>query len=42
MKVIMYMAMSLNGMIAKNNDDTPWSKVIWSGYYKIAKSNRIY
>ena len=33
MKVILYMAMSLNGMIAKGNDDTSWiSKEEWDSY----------
>ena len=33
MKVILYMAMSLNGMIAKSDDDTSWiSKEEWDGY----------
>lgn len=31
------MAMSVNGMIAKENDDTPWSDEIWKNYYKTAK-----
>ena len=32
MKVIMYMAMSLNGFIAKSNHDTPWSDEEWGKY----------
>ncbi len=33
MKVILYMAISANGMIAKNNDDTSWiSKEEWDSY----------
>lgn len=33
MKVILYMAISLNGMIAKSNDDTSWiSKDEWNHY----------
>lgn len=33
MKVILYMAISANGMIAKNNDDTSWiSKKEWDSY----------
>lgn len=37
MKIILYMAMSLNGYIAKEGDETPWSDEIWKSYYKIAK-----
>lgn len=37
MKTTLYMAMSLNGFIAKENDDTPWSKTVWNNYYKIAR-----
>ncbi|MEK6896828.1 MAG: dihydrofolate reductase family protein [Nanoarchaeota archaeon] len=36
MKITLYMAMSLNGYVAKDNDETPWSKEIWESYYKIA------
>ena len=33
MKVILYMAISLNGMIAKSDDDTSWiSKAEWDSY----------
>lgn len=33
MKVILYMAISLNGMIAKSDDDTSWiSKEEWNSY----------
>ena len=33
MKVILYMAISLNGMIARNDDDTSWiSKEEWDSY----------
>ncbi len=33
MKVILYMAMSVNGMIAKSNNDTSWiSKKEWDSY----------
>ena len=33
MKVILYMAISLNGMIAKSDDDASWiSKEEWDGY----------
>lgn len=37
MKVILYMATTVNGYIAKENDDTPWSDAVWDSYYKIAK-----
>lgn len=38
-KVILYMAISLNGMIAKENDDTSWvSKEEWECYLKAARS----
>ncbi len=30
------MAQTVNGYIAKENDETPWSKPIWGSYYKIA------
>lgn len=39
MKVTMYMAMTANGMIARKNDEAPWSDVIWKGYYKFIKKN---
>lgn len=37
MKVILYMAMSANGYIARENDETPWSDVVWNGYYEFIK-----
>lgn len=38
-KVILYMAVSLNGMIAKENDDTSWiSDDEWEFYCKAARS----
>lgn len=37
MKIILYMAMTINGMIAKENDETPWGQEVWDSYYKIAK-----
>ncbi len=40
MKVILYMAMTVNGMIARENDDTPWSKAVWREYYKFIKQKR--
>ncbi|OGK40540.1 hypothetical protein A3F34_03220 [Candidatus Roizmanbacteria bacterium RIFCSPHIGHO2_12_FULL_44_10] len=36
MKVILYMAISVNGMIARDNDDTSWvSKDSWKSYLEI-------
>jgi dihydrofolate reductase len=32
MKVILYMAMTLNGYIAKEDDETPWSDESWAAY----------
>ena|SRR3989338_7854779 len=37
MKVILYMATTVNGYIATENDDCPWSNAVWDSYYKIAK-----
>ena len=38
-KVILYMAVSLNGMIAKENDDTSWvSKEEWECYSQAARN----
>ncbi len=37
MKVILYMAMTANGYIAKENDETPWSEAVWNGYYEFIK-----
>ena len=37
MKVILYAATTANGYIAKENDETPWSDVIWNGYYDFVK-----
>ena len=31
------MATTVNGYIAKENNETPWSDVVWDSYYKIAK-----
>ncbi len=31
------MAQTVNGYIAKENDETPWSEVIWDSYYKTSK-----
>lgn len=32
MKVILYMAMTINGFIAKENHETPWSDEEWESY----------
>src|SRR3989338_5829035 len=40
MKVILYMAMTANGMIARENDEAPSSKVVWREYYKFIKQNK--
>lgn len=38
MKVILYMAVSLNGMIAKSNDDTSWITLEeWNSYSSIVR-----
>lgn len=40
MKTILYMDMSVNGIIARENDDTPWSKEIWKAYYSFVKARK--
>lgn len=40
MKTLMYMGMTLNGYIAKENDDTPWPKEEWESYHAISKKYR--
>lgn len=41
MKVVLYMAMSANGMIAKNNDDTSWISIAeWNGYSSAVRKAR--
>lgn len=35
MKIILYMAMSVNGFIAKIDDETPWSEEEWKSYSKM-------
>ena len=37
MQVILYMATTVNGYIAKENDETPWSDAVWDSYYTIVK-----
>lgn len=38
MKVILYMAISANGFIAKPNHDTPWTDAEWESYSSKVKS----
>jgi len=40
MKVVIYMAMSVNGYIAKENDETPWSDEEWSSFSKFVKETK--
>lgn len=37
MKVILYMATTLNGYIAKENNETPWSEEEWKSFSKFVK-----
>ena len=37
MKVVLYMATTVNSYIAKENGDCPWSDAVWDSYYTIAK-----
>lgn len=37
MKVVLYMAMTLNGYIAKENNETPWSDEEWQSFSKFVK-----
>ncbi len=37
MKVILYMAITANGMIAKPDDSTPWSEKEWKSYSSFVK-----
>lgn len=37
MKVVLYMAMTVNGMIAGEDDRTPWSEEEWESYNSIVK-----
>ncbi len=38
MKITLFMDMTLNGYIARENNETPWSKEAWDAYYALAKS----
>lgn len=40
MKVILFMAMTLNGYIAKENNEAPWSDTVWKGYYDFIKERK--
>ncbi|MBS3051518.1 MAG: dihydrofolate reductase [Candidatus Aenigmarchaeota archaeon] len=40
MKVILYMAMTANGMIARENDETPWSGIEWKNYAKEVRKHK--
>ena len=37
MKTILYMATTANGMIARENDEAPWSDIIFKSYYSFVK-----
>ncbi len=34
MKTVLYLAVSVNGMIAGQNDEAPWSNTIWEAYVR--------
>ena len=40
MNIIIYMAQTLNGFIAKNNGETPWSDESWGEYSKEVSMHR--
>ncbi len=40
MKVILYLAQTANGYIAKENDSTPWSKEEFTAFYSFVKKAR--
>ena len=40
MKLTLYMGVTLNGYIAKEEGDTPWCQALWDSYYAIAKRFR--
>lgn len=37
MKVVLYATQTINGYIATETDETPWSVASWKNYYKITK-----
>ena len=39
MKIIIYMAQTLNGFIAKNNGETPWSDESWESYSSVCSEH---
>jgi len=40
MKIVLYMAMTVNGIIARENDETPWSDAEWKAYISEVKKIR--
>lgn len=40
MKVILYMAISADGLIAGEKDETPWSNATWESYYNFVKDRK--
>jgi dihydrofolate reductase len=40
MKVILYVTSTINGYIAKEDGDCPWSDVVWQEYYKFIKEQK--
>lgn len=39
-KTILYMAVTINGYIAKENNETPWSKEEWSSFSNFIKDKK--
>lgn len=37
MRVILYMAQTLNGFIARENDEAPWSDTVFQAYYALIR-----
>ncbi len=40
MKVILYMAQTINGYIARENNETPWSEEEWLNFFKLVKKTK--
>jgi dihydrofolate reductase len=40
MKAILYMAMTINGYIAKEDHNTPWSNEEWNSFYNFIKERK--
>lgn len=40
MKVILYMAMTVNGYIARENGETPWSDEEWQSFAEVARRTK--